>query len=171
MSRAASIAALVLFVAPLRAGDPPGEAPVASFALTDGWVDFQVTRAGAPVADARVTVLTGAEVWARGETGATGRGTFPKPNRPDCQVVFDFGAGPSAPVPLAFPSDGTVVPNRSPVLDGTAECCQPARRATAPPPAPASRGGRVPYRYLIPGLVIAGAVLWIVTVRWRARRP
>jgi len=125
--------AAVLFCAPVRAAESPADVPVASFEVIDGWIEFKVERDGKPVTGARVTVLVGATVWATGETGPEGRGTFPVPRGGSCQLTFEFGAGPSAPVPLSVLDDKTVVPNRAPVYDGTAQCCVVPPKTPRPP--------------------------------------
>ncbi|QEG26859.1 hypothetical protein GobsT_16070 [Gemmata obscuriglobus] len=170
MCRAALALVLLAACAPLSAAGPAAPAPPeASFTLAGGWVEFVVERNGRPVADARVTVLVGATVWATGETGPTGRGTFPRPaGRDDCQVVFDFGFGASAPIPLTVSDGGTVTPARAPVL-GAVECCQPVRRP-APPASPAPP--TVPWGVR---LALAGAVAFLgpavaLALWWRVRR-
>ncbi|MBP3954418.1 hypothetical protein J8F10_03825 [Gemmata sp. G18] len=168
MCRTALVLAMVLSAGPVRAADPP----TASFTRADGWVNFTLERNGAPVVGARVTVLTGARVWASGETGPAGGGTFPLPvGRGDCQVVFNLGLGPSAPVPLTFSADGTVTPPRAPVL-GAAECCQPPERT--PPPPPSDRSAPVvPWHLRLAGagaIAVLGSVC-LVVVWCRARRP
>jgi len=121
---------LAAFPVSVRADSKPVE-PVAAFTLADGWVDFRLEKDGKPVKGARVTVLVGNRIWAQGETGDGGQGTFPRPTGTHCQVVFYLGSGPSAPIPLAFLDDTTVIPTRSPVRDGTGECCATyARRVT-----------------------------------------
>jgi len=169
MSRALLSLLASLSVTPSFGADPKAVEPVAAFALADGWIDFRVERDGKPVTAARVTVLVGKEVWARGETGDTGQGTFPRPPLRDCQVVFDLGTGPSAPVPLAFLPDGTVIPTRSPVRDGTAECCVTPTRRTQPVeqsvPTTSLRE-----RLAIGLVVLAINFVCLGGVMWRARR-
>ncbi len=130
---------LVAFPVSARAADSKLAEPVAAFTLADGWVDFRLERDGRPVKGARVTVLVGNQIWAQGETGDTGEGTFPRPGATDCQVVFNLGSGPSAPIPLAFIADGTMTPARSPVRDGAAECCERPRKSVSAKPTPNER--------------------------------
>jgi hypothetical protein len=114
--------------------EPEPSDPIVSFTLTNSRVDFRLEKNGNPVANARVRILVGSQTWAEGETGETGRGTFPRPNSMYCQVVFDLGKGPSAPVPLTFLADDTVIPTQSPVLSGTSDCCViPSRRLVSSP--------------------------------------
>ncbi|CAN0472354.1 unnamed protein product, partial [Phaeothamnion confervicola] len=114
--------------------------PVASFASADGFVDLALARAGQPVPGARVTVLVRSDAWSRadawagGATDVGGRWRFPRPPGADCQVVFDVGAGPTAPIPLALLPDGAVIPLSAPVRDGTAECCRPVDPAPVAAP-------------------------------------
>jgi hypothetical protein len=115
--------------------EPESSDPIVTFSLGDAWVDFRLEKNGKPVVAARVRILVGSQTWAEGETGETGRGTFPRPDSMYCQVVFDLGKGPSAPVPLTFLADGTVIPTQSPVLSGTSDCCViPSRRVASPSP-------------------------------------
>ncbi|QJW93134.1 hypothetical protein [Frigoriglobus tundricola] len=171
MSRAALSWLVTLTTVPALAADPKAVEPVASFALVDGWVDFTLERDGKPVADARATVLVGAERWASGETGGTGRGTFPRPPGTNCQVVFDLGAGPSAPVPLTFLSNDSVIPTRAPVRDGTAECCvTPPRRPQPTEPQPPERS--TPLTPLRDRLIIGAAAVAVngIWLTWALRR-
>lgn len=169
MSRALLSLLASLSVTPSFGADPKAVEPVASFALADGWIDFRLERDGKPVTSARVTVLVGTEVWARGETDETGQGTFPRPPGRDCQVVFDLGSGPSAPVPLAFLPDGTVIPTRSPVRDGTAECCVTPTRRTQPVE-DSVRSTSLPERLAIGLVVLAFNCICLGVAMWRDRR-
>lgn len=115
--------------------EPVMSDPVVTFTLSDGWVDFCLEKDGKPVSNAQVTILVGSQIWANGQTGDSGRGSFPRPSGMYCQVVFDLGKGPSAPVPLNFLSDGTLIPTHSPVQSSTADCCTilPRRVVSSPP--------------------------------------
>lgn len=130
------LAALVCMAAsPALADDAPApNPPIARFELEDGWVNVSLERDGKPVPNARMKVLVdkGAfdkQLWAEGELEDVGRGTFPRPPGKYCQVVFDLGDGPVAPIPLNFLSDG-LVPTESPVRDGKSVCCLVPSRGT-----------------------------------------
>ncbi|WP_171474732.1 hypothetical protein [Frigoriglobus tundricola] len=81
----------------------------------------------------------------------------PAPAGRDCQIVFDVGAGPSAPIPLALLPDGSVIPLNAPVRDGTAECCRPVDPApvVAPPPRPPASPVTLWHRLLFGAVVLA----------------
>jgi hypothetical protein len=99
------------------------ELPEVFMEMKDGWIRLRIVDNGNPVSGAKVQCLVGTQVWASGETDADGRGEFPRPTGEWCQLVIDLGAGPSAPIPLSFLKDGTVIPLSSNIRDGTAACC------------------------------------------------
>jgi hypothetical protein len=152
--------------------------PMVTFNLTDGWVDFHLEKDGKPVINARVKVLVGSQIWAEGETGETGRGTFPRPDGMYCQVVFDLGKGLFAPIPLSFLPDGTLSPTNAPVLSGNSECCEiPSRRevSRSSEVAPESSTGSPSRDRMIIGvavLLVNGTVLgWVLRRPRHAQRP
>lgn len=165
--------ALVATVAPSAGEDAPS-LPTATFEVEDGWVNVRLQRDGKPVPNTRLKVLVERQLWAEGEMGDEGLGTFPRPRGMYCQLVFDMGAGPAAPIPLNFLPDGTLVPTESPVRDGTAACCvKPASALTSSVPSDSSEAPTPPWwqgRWQIAAAVLGvnGSVLgWVY---WRSRQ-
>lgn len=128
MWRIAIAGFVCVLAAPAVAEDPPApNPPIARFELEDGWVNVRLERDGKPVPNAKLKVLLdkgdfSKQVWAEGDLEDVGIGTFPVPPAKYCQVVFDLGDGPVAPIPLNFLKDG-LVPTESPVRDGKSVCC------------------------------------------------
>jgi hypothetical protein len=149
-------------------GPPRAEPPEASFRVIDGWLHVRVTDAGRPMPGVHVRCLVGATVWASGQTDADGQGAFPRPTGDWCQLVFDLGAGPSAPVPLTFLPDGTAVPVASPVRDGTAACC--VMPPGFPRRSPEATGSTDPsFREPLLGLGVGGVACGLTLAAWRRR--
>lgn len=117
MTRLALIA-LLAFASPLKAAD----GPTVEFALADGWVNLRLHAGDTPVTDAKLVVLVGDGVWAEGETGERGQGSFLRPKAATCQVVFVYSTGTSAPVPLTFHGD-TLTPTSAAVGGVKPPCC------------------------------------------------
>jgi hypothetical protein len=115
-------------------------------------------------------VLASGELWANGETGEQGNGTFPRPTGDSCQVIFHLQNGPSAPIPLAFLPDATVIPTRSRVRIATGDCCSPPPRPI-PRSSPASPPiTRSTVRNAITVAVTVATGICLCLVWWRTRR-
>lgn len=152
----------------------PDQPPEAAFVVRDGWLNVRLTDAGRPVSGATVRCLVGTHQWAEGETGSDGDGAFPAPKAGTCQMVFDLGAGPSAPIPLTFLTADSIVPTSCAVRDGSRDCCRPVRltpvgdtpAAPAPPTVwPLAVAG------LVLGTVLSAAALWLLRRTMRSRTP
>ena len=148
MTRLALIA-LLAFAPPLKADD----GPTVEFTLADGWVNLRLHAGDTPVTEAKLVVLVGDGVWAEGETGEKGQGSFLRPKAATCQVVFVYSTGTSAPVPLTFHGD-TLTPTSAAVGGVKPPCC-----LVAPPETPAP-AGEDPSRLWVFAVVLAlcGAV-------------
>ena len=156
-----SLAALLLLAAPLHADD----GPTVDFTLKDGWVNLRLHAGTTPVTDAKMIVFVGDGVWAEGETDDKGNGTFPRPSAANCQVVFKYETGTSAPVPLTFTGD-TITPASAPVGGARPPCCLVASPAapSAAPPDPLARSKWIVFGVVLAALGAVAVVAYRVTM-------
>jgi hypothetical protein len=157
-----SLLALLVFAAPVRADD----GPTVEFALKDGWVNLRLHAGTTPVTDAKLIVFVGDGVWAEGETDEKGNGTFPRPAAANCQVVFQYTTGSSAPIPLTFSGD-TITPASAPVGGVRPPCCLvagPGTVAPAPAPDPLARSKWIVFGVVLAALGAVAVVAYRVTM-------
>lgn len=156
-----SFAALLLCAAPIRAAD----GPTVDFALADGWVKLRLHAGDTPVTDAKLVVFVGDGVWAEGETDDRGNGTFPRPTAANCQVVFQYTTGSSAPIPLTFTGD-TITPASAPVGGARPPCC-PLTLPDAPKaaqPDPLARSKWIVFGVVLAALGAVAVVAYRITM-------
>jgi hypothetical protein len=110
---------------------PTPDGPVVTFDVEAGWVNFRVTSNGQDIANARMSVVVGDKIWAKGDTNEEGKGTFPVPPAESCLLMFEFDTGDTQPLPLSFLADGSVSPTRAMIRGALPSCCKP--RAAVPP--------------------------------------
>lgn len=155
VAHAAPLALILALAGPGGAADNP----TVDFAVADGWVNLRLYAGDTPVTDAKIMVFVGDTVWAEGETGATGTGTFQRPKADHCQVVFLYTTGASAPVPLTFSGDA-VTPASAPVGGARPPCClvAPPYTPAASQPDPLSQSRYIVFAVV---LVVLGAVAFV----------
>ena len=149
-----ALLALLAFASPLKA-----DGPTVEFTLADGWVNLRLHAGDTPVTDAKLVVLVGDGVWAEGETGEKGQGSFLRPKAVTCQVVFIYSTGTSAPVPLTFQGD-TLTPTSAAVGGVKPPCC-----LIAPPESPAPAAEDSPRLWVFAVVLVLGGAVAFVAYR------
>jgi len=112
------------------AGSVPAADPQVEFTVTDGWVEFRLTRDDRPVSGARVLVTDArGQKFADGATGEDGAGEFPiPPGSKNFRIEFRIDDRIADSI-LLTPVDGIVVPTNVLLSFGLAPCCRaPAKR-------------------------------------------
>lgn len=146
--------------------------PQVAFALKKGWLEFTLQQDGKPLSEAVVRVLDDQGTqFVEGETGASGRGSFPL-NRGDTFFLeIKIGDRTADPITLHRTSDG-ISPDRVLLSFGLRPCCRVPSRGGVyrvaelePSPIPPSR--TIPWLPLLAvvGCLLGGLSLVIVAAR------
>lgn len=118
---------VVLALTPL-ALQMPEPYPHATFTVTDKHLIVRLSHMENPLSGVIIRLFVGTQFQAVATSDADGQARFVRPSDSYCQVVCEFDAGSTAPIPLNLISADVVAPASFPLRVGVAACCQAPRR-------------------------------------------
>lgn len=142
--------------------------PRVSFSLKAGWLHFDLTQEGKPIADALVTVYDAqGQKTAEGDSGTDGKGEFPLPSGPKSSIEFKIGKRLSDPVAVRSAAGGVYPPQVS-LSFGLRPCCRSVAKTVPRPEQGAVGVASAPaldrWIWVVPATLFLGGALLVLLV-------